>query len=1006
MSFTYTQTGPSPLGTLNLNSAHLKLTYANKKLIFFNDVSLGGLGSNIVASNTVQAPGFQFENTASNGLIYASNGVFTASGSAFNISGNTLSVPDMFVSGNLSVMGTVTTINTQTLVITDPIVQIGANVMDSSNVGLILSGGPSYANVAFGFQPGENAVVLTGTSDSAYGITMTPTSNVDLKVYGNVYAAQFIGDGGLLSNISGSTSSNLQAVTDNGNVTTQFVTLGGLTTTDGAINNLPVKSVMNSVTIGPSAGITDQAGETVAIGYYAGEDHQLDFSVAIGAYAGQSAQDEESVAVGAYAGQYTQGSQSVSIGLYSGQSVQGSRAIAIGAYAGHADQGGRAMAIGRGAGETSQGYGAMAIGYNAADTNQSSYAMAIGFNAGVEYQGSYTLAAGYNAGYSYQGEYATAIGNNAGYSYQASQAVAIGNNTGYYSQGYNAVAVGNNAGNSNQGLTAVAIGDAAGYSNQGSRGVAIGRNAGYDSQEYAGVAVGNYAGYSSQGFEAVAVGDKAAPYSQNDRAVAVGHRAGYSNQGAAAVAIGAYAGQFDQAGNSIIINATNDTLNASDSGFYVKPVRYVAGGSSNVIGYNTSTGELFDTGASANPPESQTLQAVTELGASTNRTVTFSNALAMVIQGDVEMASNNLNVYSVSTYSIAADNVNVTEIRGTTAVFLANVAAHGNVNVDAGVYAQNIVATGNATASYFIGDGSLLTNVSTTSNLETVTLNGATTNQTVTFSNVTTGLIVNSNALILGNITANNFIGDGSLLTNVVITSNLESITLNGATTNQTVTFSNTSTGIIVESNATILGNLEMSTGNMNVYSVSTYSIAADNVNVTEVRATTVSVTGDITGYSNAIIENTFSNTVTSNTVISKNILTDNEVVTGDLTVDGITTVQILKFTPYSGIDPDTGNASVIATVSGHTVNVAAAGVTYGSNVINLSGYSSPITGFNLTCEDSCQLYLYATNVSVNTTSTATVKYTNPATITNSNVLFHITKIANAGFSVVNAIIV
>ena len=167
-----------------------------------------------------------------------------------------------------------------------------------------------------------------------------------------------------------------------------------------------------------------------------------------------------------------------------------------------------------------------------------------------------------------------------------------------------------------------------------------------------------------------------------------------------------------------------------------------------------------------------------------------------------------------------------------------------------------------------------------------------------------------------------------------------------------------------------------------------------------------MSTTGDITGHSNAYLENVFSNSVTSNTIVANNIVTDNEVVTGDLTVDGVTTVQILKFTPYSGIDPDSGNTAVIATVSGHTVNVSAAGVTYGSNVVNLSGYSSPITGFNLTCEDSCQLYLYATNVSVNTTSTATVKYTNPATITNSNVLFHVTKIANAGFSVVNAIIV
>ena len=232
MSFTYTQSGPSPVGTLNLNSAHLKLTFQDKKLIFFNDVSLGAAGSNLVASNAVQAPGFQFSNTGSNGLIYASNGVFNTAGSDFSISGNTLSVPNLSVSGNLTVNGTFTTINTTTLVITDPIVQIGSNVLDSSNVGLILTSGPSYSNVAFGFQPGMNAVVLTGTSDSAYGPTMTPTSNVNFIVYGNVSAAAFIGDGSGLTNVT-ATTSNLQSVTVAGAITNRTVTFSNVKLSSG-----------------------------------------------------------------------------------------------------------------------------------------------------------------------------------------------------------------------------------------------------------------------------------------------------------------------------------------------------------------------------------------------------------------------------------------------------------------------------------------------------------------------------------------------------------------------------------------------------------------------------------------------------------------------------------------------------------------------------------------------------------------------------------------------------
>jgi len=102
----------------------------------------------------------------------------------------------------------------------------------------------------------------------------------------------------------------------------------------------------------------------------------------------------------------------------------------------------------------------------------------------------------------------------------------------------------------------------------------------------------------------------------------------------------------------------------------------------------------------------------------------------------------------------------------------------------------------------------------------------------------------------------------------------------------------------------------------------------------------------------------------------------------------------------------DVITANVKEAATGGTVTVSAAGVAYGSNVINLSGYSSPITAFNLTIDNNAQLYLFAPGVSVNTTSTATVKFTNPTPIASSNVLFHVTKIMNAGFSVVNAIVV
>jgi hypothetical protein len=61
-------------------------------------------------------------------------------------------------------------------------------------------------------------------------------------------------------------------------------------------------------------------------------------------------------------------------------------------------------------------------------------------------------------------------------------------------------------------------------------------------------------------------------------------------------------------------------------------------------------------------------------------------------------------------------------------------------------------------------------------NLENTTLAGAFTNQTVIFQNPTTGFTVSSNALVTGNVTADHFIGDGSNLTGVSTTSNIVQI--------------------------------------------------------------------------------------------------------------------------------------------------------------------------------------------------------------------------------------
>ena len=182
-------------------------------------------------------------------------------------------------------------------------------------------------------------------------------------------------------------------------------------------------------------------------------------------------------------------------------------------------------------------------------------------------------------GEGYQEEDAIAIGHQAGQFSQESLAIAIGAYAGQYNQLTRSIAIGAEAGYSGQQDRSVAVGRWAGQYNQGTGtddsgySTALGPYAGNSDQRTYAVAVGANAGYEQQQAYATAVGPQAGDFSQGTGCVAVGRRAGYTNQGQYSIAIGSFAGNNNQAENSIILNASGVDLNASNSGFYVKPIR-------------------------------------------------------------------------------------------------------------------------------------------------------------------------------------------------------------------------------------------------------------------------------------------------------------------------------------------------------------------------------------------------------------------------------------------------
>ena len=247
-----------------------------------------------------------------------------------------------------------------------------------------------------------------------------------------------------------------------------------------------------------------------------------------------------------------------------------------------------AVAIGYEAGQT-QAWDAVAVGRSAGQTNQSHYAVAVGRSAGATCQGYKAVAIGRYAGETNQHYEAVAIGTQAGQNYQCDQSVAIGSFAASSCQGYKAIALGAGAGHSSQGYFSVAIG----------------ANTANVSQGHSSVAVGHAAAAFCQGNDAVAIGVGAGHYGQQNCAVAIGNRAGYGyyccgSQGYNSIAIGAHAGYCYTATNSIILNASGCSLNSTEAGFYVNPIRANNAVGGNVTTYNTTTKEIVYTNVEIN----------------------------------------------------------------------------------------------------------------------------------------------------------------------------------------------------------------------------------------------------------------------------------------------------------------------------------------------------------------------------------------------------------------------
>ena len=222
----------------------------------------------------------------------------------------------------------------------------------------------------------------------------------------------------------------------------------------------------------------------------------------------------------------------------------------------------------------------------------------IGSNSGQIEQGIGSIAIGYQAGQNNQGTgggYAIAVGYFAGSDNQGLSAISIGIESGLQNQQDNCISIGTNAGQIDQGITAdpvkgqaIAVGYKAAQFQQGDKSISIGDHSGQNQQHDLSIAIGSYAGNYQQSTGSIAIGSNSGKIEQGIGSIAIGQNAGYTTLGEYSIAIGNNASQNTGVASSIVLNAQNTALDATQSGFYVNPVRTFDGTDSSFLTYSNN----------------------------------------------------------------------------------------------------------------------------------------------------------------------------------------------------------------------------------------------------------------------------------------------------------------------------------------------------------------------------------------------------------------------------------
>jgi len=219
-----------------------------------DNVSVITLNGNVVADNVVSTNGMygtiKGANTISASNIYVGTGAYDLNGYDLRVEGDTE------ITGNLLVGGTTTTVNTENLVVKDPIIQLG-DASASVDSGLLLARPSDTDNVYVGYDQNrtEFAIGFTDNHAGDFDITIKQGEDFTLNVYGNVEANYLFGNGSQLTGIQTATP-NLHDVVNVDNVTSNVVQFSNATAGIKIASNIAFddKITLQSLTSGSKNG--------------------------------------------------------------------------------------------------------------------------------------------------------------------------------------------------------------------------------------------------------------------------------------------------------------------------------------------------------------------------------------------------------------------------------------------------------------------------------------------------------------------------------------------------------------------------------------------------------------------------------------------------------------------------------------------------------------------------------------------------------------------------------